>query len=130
MISVISACVLFTVRSIGCSSWFIQPPPIFFSPLYLRLDTIRESGRFDKKSPQALVPVWAIPAHFANPPVRMNPKFGPDASKMDKIKRLQEILSLDPKNSFARYGIAMELASQGDTAAALAEFDLLLSNDP
>jgi predicted Zn-dependent protease len=60
----------------------------------------------------------------------MNPKFGPDASKMDKIKRLQEILSLDPKNSFARYGIAMELASQGDTAAALAEFDLLLSNDP
>jgi predicted Zn-dependent protease len=49
---------------------------------------------------------------------------------MDKIKRLQEILALDPKNSFARYGIAMELVSRGDTAAALAEFDILLSNDP
>jgi predicted Zn-dependent protease len=49
---------------------------------------------------------------------------------MDKIKRLQEILALDPKNSFARYGIAMELVKRGDTAAALAEFDILLSNDP
>jgi predicted Zn-dependent protease len=49
---------------------------------------------------------------------------------MEKIKRLKEILALDPKNSFARYGIAMELVSLGDTAAALAEFDLLLSNDP
>jgi predicted Zn-dependent protease len=49
---------------------------------------------------------------------------------MDKIERLKEILALDPKNSFARYGIAMELVSQGETAAALAEFDVLLSNDP
>jgi hypothetical protein len=29
---------------------------------------------------------------------------------MDKIAGLKEILALDPKNSFARYGIAMELA--------------------
>jgi cytochrome c-type biogenesis protein CcmH/NrfG len=49
---------------------------------------------------------------------------------MDKITRLKEILALDPKNSFARYGIAMELLSQGDTSAALAEFDILLSDDP
>ena len=49
---------------------------------------------------------------------------------MDKISRLKEILVLDPKNSFARYGIAMELISLGDAAAALAEFDVLLSNDP
>jgi predicted Zn-dependent protease len=49
---------------------------------------------------------------------------------MDKIAGLKEILSLDPRNSFARYGIAMELASRGDTAAALAEFDTLLVNDP
>jgi predicted Zn-dependent protease len=49
---------------------------------------------------------------------------------MDKINRLKEILALDPKNSFARYGIAMELVTQGDTAAALAEFDILLANDP
>jgi predicted Zn-dependent protease len=49
---------------------------------------------------------------------------------MDKIERLKEILALDPRNSFARYGIAMELLGQGNTAAALAEFDILLSNDP
>ena len=49
---------------------------------------------------------------------------------MDKIAGLKEILDLDPKNSFARYGLAMELASRGETAAALAEFDTLLANDP
>ena len=49
---------------------------------------------------------------------------------MDKIAALREILAHDPGNSFARYGLAMELASQGDAAAALAEFDTLLANDP
>ncbi len=49
---------------------------------------------------------------------------------MDKIAGLREILTLDPKNSFARYGIAMELAGRGETAAALEEFDTLLKNDP
>ncbi len=49
---------------------------------------------------------------------------------MDKIAGLKEILALDPKNSFARYGIAVELAARGDTAGALAEFDALLANDP
>jgi predicted Zn-dependent protease len=49
---------------------------------------------------------------------------------MDKIAGLKEILELDPKNSFARYGLAIELASQGKTAAALTEFDTLLANDP
>jgi predicted Zn-dependent protease len=49
---------------------------------------------------------------------------------MDKIAGLKEILALDPKNSFARYGIAMELAGRGETAAALTEFDTLLRNDP
>ncbi len=49
---------------------------------------------------------------------------------MDKILGLREILALDPSSSFARYGLAMELASRGDTAAALAEFDALLASDP
>jgi predicted Zn-dependent protease len=49
---------------------------------------------------------------------------------MDKIAGLKEILALDPKNSFARYGLAMELAGGGETPAALAEFDTLLQNDP
>lgn len=49
---------------------------------------------------------------------------------MDKIAGLKEILALDPKNSFARYGIAMELVARKDTAGALAEFDTLLADDP
>jgi len=49
---------------------------------------------------------------------------------MEKIAALKEILALDPKNSFARYGLAMELASRGEIDAALGEFDALLVNDP
>jgi len=49
---------------------------------------------------------------------------------MDKLAGLKEILALDPKNSFARYGIAMEMAGRGETDAALEEFDTLLANDP
>jgi predicted Zn-dependent protease len=49
---------------------------------------------------------------------------------MDKIAELKEILVVDSGNSFARYGIAMELAARGDTAAAIAEFDILLTNNP
>ena len=49
---------------------------------------------------------------------------------MDKIAALKEILALDPKNSFARYGLAMEWSSRGETDAALGEFDTLLANDP
>jgi predicted Zn-dependent protease len=50
--------------------------------------------------------------------------------KMDKIAGLREILALDARNSFARYGIAMELAGRGETEEALKEFDTLLANDP
>jgi len=49
---------------------------------------------------------------------------------MDKIAGLKEILQLDPKNSFARYGLAMELAGRGEIDAAVGEFDALLENDP
>ena len=49
---------------------------------------------------------------------------------MDKIASLREILALDPKNSFARYGIAMELVNRGEIEAALAEYSALLANDP
>jgi predicted Zn-dependent protease len=49
---------------------------------------------------------------------------------VDKIAGLREILALDPKNSFARYGVAMELAGRGEVSAALDEFDTLLKNDP
>ena len=50
-------------------------------------------------------------------------------STVDKIAGLKEILALDPKNSFARYGIAVELANRGEIDAAMAEFDKLLSID-
>ncbi len=53
----------------------------------------------------------------------------PQTSMKDKIAGLKEILELDPMNSFARYGVAMELASRGETEAALGEFDTLLKND-
>jgi predicted Zn-dependent protease len=49
---------------------------------------------------------------------------------MDKIAGLREILALDAKNSFARYGVAMELAKSGATDEALREFDVLLADDP
>jgi predicted Zn-dependent protease len=49
---------------------------------------------------------------------------------MDKIDGLRGILALDPKSSFARYGIAMELVNRGQIEEALAEFDLLLAGDP
>ena len=51
-------------------------------------------------------------------------------STTDKIAGLKEILALDPKNSFARYGIAVELANRGEVDAAVSEFNQLLSSDP
>jgi predicted Zn-dependent protease len=51
-------------------------------------------------------------------------------STVDKIAGLKEILALDPKNSFARYGIAVELANRGEVVGAVAEFDQLLTDNP
>ena len=49
---------------------------------------------------------------------------------MDKIAGLKEILTLDPNNAFARYGLAMEYVNQGEIAIGLAEFDALLKVHP
>jgi cytochrome c-type biogenesis protein CcmH/NrfG len=49
---------------------------------------------------------------------------------MDKIAGLREILAQDPNNAFARYGLAVELAENGDTESAIAEFDQLLASHP
>jgi cytochrome c-type biogenesis protein CcmH/NrfG len=49
---------------------------------------------------------------------------------MDKIAPLTAILAQDPTNAFARYGLAMEYASQGNVEAALAEFQKLLTDHP
>ena len=49
---------------------------------------------------------------------------------MDKAAALKEILQLDPSNAFARYGLAMEYVSRGDTATALAEFATCIEHNP
>jgi Tfp pilus assembly protein PilF len=49
---------------------------------------------------------------------------------MDKIAMLTDILAQNPADAFARYGLAMEYANQGQTDASLAEFDRLLSTHP
>jgi predicted Zn-dependent protease len=67
---------------------------------------------------------------FGNPRQIRKSLQGRIVSSTDKIAGLREILALDAKNSFARYGIAMELASRGDAEEALKEFDRLLANDP
>ncbi|HWR37552.1 MAG TPA: tetratricopeptide repeat protein [Clostridia bacterium] len=43
---------------------------------------------------------------------------------------LREILTENPGDAFARYGLAMEYSNAGDTDAALAEFRSLLDRHP
>ena len=47
----------------------------------------------------------------------------------NRVGILQEMLKQDPKNAFARYGLAMEYANSGDFAHAAAEFRTLIEND-
>jgi Tfp pilus assembly protein PilF len=49
---------------------------------------------------------------------------------MTKIAALTEILEADPTNAFARYGLAMEHISAGNTEVALAEFTNLIQHNP
>jgi predicted Zn-dependent protease len=49
---------------------------------------------------------------------------------MNKIAALTEILQADPTNAFARYGLAMEHISEGNTDTALAEFTNLIQHNP
>ena len=49
---------------------------------------------------------------------------------MDKIAMLTEILQANPNDAFARYGLAMEHLSQGDSEKALAEFAGVTERNP
>ena len=49
---------------------------------------------------------------------------------MDRIAALNEILSQNPNDAFARYGLAMEYSKQGDWDRSLAEFSILLKGSP
>jgi predicted Zn-dependent protease len=49
---------------------------------------------------------------------------------MDRIAMLTQILEQNPEDAFARYGLAMEFANQGQTDSSLAEFGRLLATHP
>lgn len=49
---------------------------------------------------------------------------------MDRIAALNEILSQDPNDAFARYGLAMEFSKSGQIDRAMEEFGKLLSAHP
>jgi predicted Zn-dependent protease len=49
---------------------------------------------------------------------------------MDRIAALNDILTQNPNDTFARYGLALEYSQQGDFDRSLAEFSVLLKNSP
>ena len=49
---------------------------------------------------------------------------------MDRLAAFAELLTADPANSFARYGLAMEHLSQSHPEAALAEFARTIEHNP
>ena len=49
---------------------------------------------------------------------------------MDRIARLEEILSHNPNDAFARYGLALEHSNNGNLEQAFEEFGRLLSAHP
>ena len=49
---------------------------------------------------------------------------------MDRVAMLTDILTQNPNDAFARYGLAMEYSNQGDVDRALDEFRKLLTSHP
>jgi predicted Zn-dependent protease len=49
---------------------------------------------------------------------------------MDRIAMLSEILSQNPNDAFARYGLAMEYSNSGEVERAVEEFGKLLAAHP
>ena len=49
---------------------------------------------------------------------------------MDRLARLKGMVEENPQDRFARYGLAMELSSQGRLEESLGEFRALMSLDP
>ena len=49
---------------------------------------------------------------------------------MDRIALLTEVLSQNPADAFARYGLAMEYSNSGDVERALEEFGRLFATHP
>src|SRR5689334_1090297 len=59
-----------------------------------------------------------------------NEIISPVTKDMDRLEMLREIVSQQPNDAFARYGLAMELANRGELDHALAEFTQLLRLHP
>ena len=49
---------------------------------------------------------------------------------MDRLAMLQELLTQDPNNQLARYGLAMEYSGKGEVDASVAEFRKLIDINP
>jgi predicted Zn-dependent protease len=49
---------------------------------------------------------------------------------MDRIALLNEVLSQNPNDAFARYGLAMEYSKNGEVERSLEEFGRLLAAHP
>lgn len=47
----------------------------------------------------------------------------------NRLELLRQMVSQDPNNSFARYGLAMELANSGELDQSVAEYRTLLQQD-
>ena len=48
----------------------------------------------------------------------------------DRLAVLKSMVAQDPKNTFARYGLAMELIKAGEPQQAVDEFRALLADNP
>jgi tetratricopeptide (TPR) repeat protein len=49
---------------------------------------------------------------------------------MNRLEILQTMVEQNPKDSFSRYGLAMELANSGNLEKAAGEYEALLSFNP
>jgi len=49
---------------------------------------------------------------------------------MDRVAMLNEILTQNPNDAFARYGLAMEYSNRGEVETAMVEFGKLLVAHP
>lgn len=49
---------------------------------------------------------------------------------MDRTQALRDILAQNPEDSFARYGLAMALAADGQNEAALTEYSTITVHTP
>ena len=50
--------------------------------------------------------------------------------ELTRLEVLQQLVEQNPANSFARYGLAMELVNAGNLDRAMNEFAAVIANDP